>query len=173
MHPLGTHTRRDRVIPSLRSPRMLAGALALGTLAACASAPSLDSSVAPLPRASLAAPDWAADSIDVLQCAQRVAARGGFFVEDTTGTVLVRRPGTTPDQLVGAAVPVRRPAAVPTQAPASLSAQSIGARQVRILLAPRERSGWVRANARAPGSRAANTRELVQLINSQCAVRRP
>jgi hypothetical protein len=160
------------VIPSLRYPRALASALALGAVAACAPPPSFDSSVAPLPRAALSAPDWAADSIDVLQCAQRVAARGGFFIEDTTGTVLVRQPGTTPDQLVGAAVPARRPAALPTVAPIGLAGRPAGARQVRILLAPRERSGWVRANARAPGSRAASTRELVQLINAQCATRR-
>jgi len=145
--------------------------LALGAVAACASAPSLDPSVAPTPARSVAPSDFAADSLDLLQCAQRVGASGGFFAEDTTGTVLVRRPGTDLVQLPGA-VPVRRPGTVAVQPPGTVSVQSPGARQVRILLSPRARAGWARANARAPGGHAASTRELVQLMNSRCTLRR-
>lgn len=155
------------MLPSVRSLSVLA----LGAFAACASVPALDPSVGRSRYAAIAPSDFASDSLDLLQCAQRVGASGGFFLEDSTGTVLVRRPGTTPVELRGT-VPVRRPGTVPIQPPGTVSIQPAGARQVRILLRPRSRNGWARANARAPGSDATSTRDLVQLMNSRCTLRR-
>lgn len=155
------------VIPSLRSLRVLA----LAASAACATTPTFAPSSAPLRRGSLAPSTFAVDSLDVLQCAQRVGASGGFFVDDTTGTVLVRRPGTSPDRL-RTTVPVRRPGAVPVETPGALAVQPRSTRQVRILLRPRAMHGWARVNARAPGNGGASTRELVQLMNARCMWRR-
>lgn len=136
--------------------------------AACAAPPVVSSSMArPTP---LALSAIASDSLEVLQCAQRIGASAGFFVEDRLGTSLVRRPLSMQEQL-SAGAPVRR---VGIGAPGTSDrapAQSPRARQVRILLRPRLRNEWLRVNASAPGTHTANMRDLVQLMNARCAMR--
>jgi len=111
----------------------------------------------------------AADSHDNLQCAQRIGASAGWFVEDRAGTSLVRQPLSMREQL-SAGAPVRR---VGIGAPGTSDRASVPSpnpRQVRILLRPRLRNAWLRVNASAPGTHAANMRDLVQLMNARCAL---
>ncbi len=135
--------------------------------AACAAPPTVRSSLArPTPLAFSAI---ASDSLEVLQCAQRIGASAGFFMEDRAGTSLVRRPLSMQEQLTAGA-PVPR---VGTGVPGTSGiapAQSPRARQLRILLQPRLRNEWLRVNASAPGRHAASMRELVQLMNARCAL---
>lgn len=135
--------------------------------AACAAPPVVRSSMArPTPLAFSAI---ASDSLDVLQCAQRIGASAGFFVEDRAGTSLVRRPLSTQEQLTAVA-PVRRVGAGAPGTSDRAPVPSPNARQVRILLRPRLRNEWLRVNARAPGTHAANMRDLLQLMNARCAL---
>lgn len=145
--------------------------LALGALAACASAPTLSPSVAPLPAVAIASSEFATDSLDILQCAQRIGATAGYFPEGRSGTVLVRQPHRN---VVGQtnAVPVRRPGTSVIEPVVTVRNQQTDSRQLRILIRPRTRWGWARANARATGGHGASTREVLQLMNSRCTLRR-
>jgi hypothetical protein len=137
--------------------------------AACAAPPIARSSTArPTPLAFSAI---ASDSLDVLQCAQRIGANAGFFPEDREGTSLVRRPLSVQEQL-SAGAPVRR-VGVGVPGTSDSAIQSRNTRQVRILLRPRIRNEWLRVNARAPGTHTATMRDLVQLINARCALHMP
>ena len=159
-----------------RSVRILA-VLALGSSAACVSVPPFASPLARARSTFLAPSAFAIDSLDILHCAQVEAARGGFFAEDTTGTVLVRRLSTDTVFTRGI-VPVRRP--VPVRPPGGVAGpargteavRSTGSRRDRIVLRPTVRASWGRPNARAAGSSARRTRELVELVNSRCTMRR-
>ena len=65
------------------------GALAFAA-AACAAPPVVSSSMARPTLLAFSA--IASDLLDVFQCAQRIGASAGFFVEDRAGISLVRRP---------------------------------------------------------------------------------
>ena len=161
----------DRFPPLDRRVRLPRIGFSVGVFAfaaaACAAPPVVSSSmVRPAPLAFSAI---ASDSLDVLQCAQRIGASAGFFVEDRAGTSLVRRPLSTQEQLTAVA-PVRRVGAGAPGTSDRAPVQSPNARQVRILLRPRLRNEWLRVNASAPGTHGANMRDLVQLMNARCAL---
>jgi hypothetical protein len=144
--------------------------LVLVCVGACASDPSLGNSVVRATSAPLVVSDFTADSVDILQCAQRVGATGGFFPEGRNGTVLVRQTGADLVRQRGT-TPVRPPVAVKDRVSGTVIETHPSTGAVRIVLTPRTRNGWARANARAPGSRAPSTRELVRLMNSRCTLR--